>query len=117
MKAEDNQELLRRYNKNMTLTLELVCKEPENKKREYLFYPDQNRIQLFLGDKKELNTSSLRKKISDINWKEFDEAELVIESKDLSPTDLEVAYEITQLKSIVFDDYKRNEEDQHLAVR
>ena len=84
----------------------------ENKKKnpltnkDFLYYPDKKLLEIYLGKAKEINESSIRKKVSEVNWKDFAADEVRLDTKGLSPREIELIYEMIALKSKIFEEYK-----------
>ncbi len=78
-----------------------------NKKHEIVYSPKENLLELYVG--KEPDIPKLRKVTSDAPWKDIVANEIVIVSKDLNAEELETIYEVIELKSYVFDNYKTSD--------
>ena len=88
---------------NKTLKTIIYRKDAEP---SIVYSPKEQLLEIFVGSNP--NAYELRKSISDAPWKEIEATDIELSSKDLSPSELEMAYEIIELKSYIFDKYKTN---------
>ena len=66
-------------------------------------------LEIYFGKAKEISESVIRKKVSDVNWKDFEADEIRLDVKGLTEREIELVYEMISLKSTVFDAYKVTE--------
>lgn len=85
------------------LKIELITEERE---KDFDLNTETNELKVYLGQKKDLSDYSLRKKLSDLDWKKLCDSELELHADTLTDKQLEIAYEIISLKSYLFDKYK-----------
>jgi leucyl aminopeptidase len=92
------------------LEIKLTAKDPvkqdTRKARSAEYFPDTKILQVYLGAKKNRTLDTIRKTLSDLDWKNIAEEEALIHWSDLSTDELEAAYEMIVLKSQIFAEYK-----------
>ncbi len=89
-----------------------VLKQENNKKnplatsKDFVYFPDKKLLEIYIGKAKDISENELRKKVSDVNWKDFEADEVRLDTKGLSSREIELVYEMISLKSKVFEAYK-----------
>ena len=109
------------------LTLEVITANPpgsnenpglnERKPSLTQYLPKERKLKLFLGPKSKLSLGKIRKRVSDIDWKQVSETEVEIDSDSLDAAQAEALYEMVALKSFVFDKYKTSAAERHVQVK
>lgn len=96
----------------MNYLLVKVLKQENNKKnplassKDFVYFPDKKLLEIYIGKTINLSETSLRRKVSDINWKDFETSEFRLDTKGLNEREIEIVYEMISLKSKVFEAYK-----------
>lgn len=109
------------------LSIEIITKNPpgfeeeiglnERKPANSKYFPDERKLQLYLGPKSALTLDTIRKRVSDVDWKSISETEIEIDIGNLDGLEAEAIYEMVALKSFVFDKYKTSAADRHVQVK
>lgn len=81
------------------------------------YHPQARLLKIFLGPKSNLTLDTIRKRVSDVDWKSVSETEVELNVGILKPDEAEVAYEMVALKSFLFDKYKTSAADRHVQVK
>lgn len=101
----------------MALKIQLLSEKAKDNK-DNLYYPDKNLLKVFLGPSSKLTDFSIRKTLSNIDWKSLTESKVELDTGSLNDEQALVANEIIQLKSFIFDEYrtKHSKDDKHTNI-
>lgn len=81
------------------------------------YHPQARLLKIFLGPRNNLTLDSIRKRVSDVDWKSVSETEVELSVGTLKPDEAEAAYEMLALKSFLFDKYKTSPADRHVQIK